>query len=78
VVSGAEVQAIAQKVASKDSALLLAGFDPTKVRPEARYRVVLPVSVLWAFAPLIKPAPGDYRITGTDTGDAVERFLVGE
>jgi hypothetical protein len=42
------------------------------------FPVAMPVGVLWALAPRVKPAPGNYWLTGGDTGDAVERFLVGD
>jgi hypothetical protein len=77
-VSGAEVRSIAGIVAAKDSGLLLEGPDPARVNPEGRYRVAMPVGVLWALAPRVKPAPRNYWLTGGDTGDAVERFLVGD
>jgi hypothetical protein len=77
-VPGSDLRAIAQKVAAKDSGLVLVGFDPAAVLPGRRYRVALPVGVLWALAPLVVPAPADYRLTGIDTSDAVERFLAGD
>jgi hypothetical protein len=77
-VSGAEFRTIAQKVAAKDSRLLLEGADPAGASLERRYRVAMPVNVLWAMAPLVKPAPGSYWLTGGDTGDAVEQFLAGD
>ncbi len=75
-VSGTQMLAVAKDLASKDSTLLLTGIDAATIKADARYRVALPVSVLWAFSSLVKPAPADYRLTGIDTGEAVARFLV--
>jgi hypothetical protein len=74
-VSGSELIEIARRVSGKDSGLMLADFDAATIVAGRSYRVALPVSVLWAFSAAVQPAPGTYRITGVDTGDAVERFL---
>jgi len=76
-VTGGELLAIARSAASKDSNLLIPGFDSARIRPAASYRVALPVNVLWAFGAAVQPAPARYWMTGLDAGDAVERFLTG-
>ena len=75
--SGDEALLLAKNVGSKDSPMLLAGYDAARIRPEGTYRVALPVGVLWDLSS-VQPAPRAYRLTDLDTGEAIERFLAGK
>ncbi len=74
-VTGSELLRIAQQVTAKKSNLRIPGFDPSRISSTQRYRVVLPIDVLWFFSTAVQPPPGDYGLTGLDAGDAVERFF---
>jgi len=74
-VSGSELLRISQQVAAKKSNLRMPGFDAARISGPQRYRVALPIDVLWFFSAAVQPPPGNYWLTGVDTGDAVERFF---
>jgi hypothetical protein len=74
-VSGAELLRISRQVGAKKTNLRMPGFDPARIAAAQRYRVALPVDVLWSFSTAVQPAPADYGLTGLDAGDAVERFF---
>jgi hypothetical protein len=73
--TGSELRRIADQVAAKDSYLLIPGLDRAGISETRRYRVALPIDVLWFFSKAVQPPPADYWLTGLDTGEAVERFF---
>jgi hypothetical protein len=74
-VTGSELLRISQQVAANKSNLRMPGFDRSRISATQRYRVALPIDVLWFLSAAVQPAPADYGLTGLDTGDAVERFF---
>lgn len=75
-VQGAEILEIARRIAEPKTGISLPGFDPACIDPARRYRVALPVDVLWKFSAVIKSAPREYRWTDLDTAEVIDRFLV--
>ncbi len=74
-VSGSELRRISQEVAAKKSYMRIPGFDAAKISDAKRYRVVMPIDVLWFFCASVQPPPSAYWLTGLDTGEAVARFF---
>ena len=74
-VTGSELLRISQQVAANKSNLRMPGFDRSRISATQRYRVALPIDVLWFLSAAVQPAPADYGLTGLDAGDAVERFF---
>ncbi|HTU00947.1 MAG TPA: hypothetical protein VMG58_03990, partial [Candidatus Sulfotelmatobacter sp.] len=74
--SGAQVLELARAAAAKDpDFVILAGFDGARIEAARVYRIALPINMLWHLSAIVQPPPGNYRLTGLDTGDAIEQFL---
>jgi hypothetical protein len=75
-ISGGEVLEMARAISSKaPAAMMIAGFEPARIEAARQYRIAIPVNMLWKLSAVAQPPPGSYRLTGLDTGDAIERFL---
>jgi|CZKI01.1.fsa_nt_gi hypothetical protein len=75
--SGTEVLEMARRAPAKGpDSLIIAGLDSAKVEAAHVYHIALPINMLWILSAVVQPPPGNYRLTGLDTGDAIERFLL--
>jgi hypothetical protein len=74
--SGTEVLEMARRTAGKGpDFLIIAGLDGARVEAARIYRIALPINMLWHISSVVQPPPDNYRLTGLDTGDAIERLL---
>jgi len=73
--SGTRLLELAGRAGAPGSGFMIAGLDAGRLEAARVYRVALPITFLWTLSGVMQPPPGNYWLTGLDTGDAVARFF---